>query len=70
MEVGTEPPADPDGVGVEPAWPARVVVTRLGVCRVEAVVVVGVAIVETCHFLTELDTRKRQATLAAIAVAV
>ena len=47
MEVGTEPPADPDGVGVEPAWPARVVVTRLGaVGRVEAVVVVGVVIVE------------------------
>ena len=47
MEVGTEPPADPDGVGVEPAWPTRVVVTRLvAVGRVEVDFVVGVVIVE------------------------
>ena len=49
LEVASEPPADPDGVGVEPSVPTRVV-TRLGAVGTVGVdVVFGVVIVEMCQ---------------------
>ena len=53
MEVASEPPADPDGVGVEPAVPARVV-TQLGAVGTVGVdVVFGVVIVKCVKTKTQ-----------------